>query len=321
MDFGGLLVEIESETPRVTCPVHGVVTAAVPWAFPGSRFTKDFDLTVTWMVEKLNKSAVSSYMRISWATVGRCVTRARQYLEPDPASRLNGLQRIGIDETSYSKGHKYITTVVNHDTNTVVWVAENHGKKVLEGFFQQLTPEQRNAIEVVSGDGARWITDCVNEYCPDAIRCTDPFHVVEWGMQALDDLRKEAWRDANNQLKKLKKEVNRGQGRPAKNDEESKALSAAQEKVKEIKNSRFALGKAPENLTENQQVSLVISLSKSARISSGKPLLNWKLLLHFGCESFLFDLNDHWEDVVYTFASFLLRNDNSIAISRRAIPQ
>lgn len=120
LDFGGLLVEIESESPRVTCPVHGVVTAAVPWAFPNSRFTKDFDLTVAWMAKFLNKSAVSSYMRISWETVGRCVSRAREYLEPDTSSRLDGLKRIGIDETSYSKGHRYITTVVNHDTNTVV---------------------------------------------------------------------------------------------------------------------------------------------------------------------------------------------------------
>lgn len=266
LDFGGLLVEIESESPRVTCPVHGVVTAAVPWAFPGSRFTKDFDLTVAWMARRLNKSAVSSYMRISWETVGRCVSRSREYLEPDTSSRLDELKRIGIDETSYSKGHKYITTVVNHDTNTVVWVAEGHGKSVLEAFFQQLTQEQRDAIEVVSGDGARWITDCVDEYCNNACRCTDPFHVVEWATQALDELRKEAWREANNELKTLKKEIKRGRGRPAENDQASRVLSAAKERAKEIKNSRYALGKAPENLTENQEVKLAMIQANDNRL-------------------------------------------------------
>ena len=35
---------------------------------------------------------------------------------------FDNLVNIGIDETSYKKGHKYITIVVNHDTNTVVWV-------------------------------------------------------------------------------------------------------------------------------------------------------------------------------------------------------
>ena len=95
------------------------------------------------MAKSLSKLAISEYMRISWLTVGRCVSRAREYLEPNPSSRLNDLKRIGIDETSYSKGHKYITTVINHDTNTVVWVGKNHGTSVLEGFFKSLS-EQLN---------------------------------------------------------------------------------------------------------------------------------------------------------------------------------
>ena len=54
--------------------------------------------------------------------------------------RLSGLVRIGVDETSYRKGHKYITVVVNHDTGEVVWVHDGHGKSVFELFFKQLTP-------------------------------------------------------------------------------------------------------------------------------------------------------------------------------------
>ncbi|MBD0858282.1 ISL3 family transposase, partial [Erysipelotrichaceae bacterium 7770_A6] len=77
------------------------------------------------------------------------------------------------------------------------------------------------------------------------------FHIVEWANEALDEIRKESWRDANNELKKLKKEIKRERGRPSKDDEESQRLAAAQSKAKEIKNSRYSLGKAPENLTEN----------------------------------------------------------------------
>ena len=272
LDFGGLLVEIEAESPRVSCPEHGVVTAAVPWAFPNSRFTRDFDLTVAWMAKYLSKSAVSKYMRIAWKTVGNCISRARNYLEEDAGSRLAGLERIGIDETSYSKGHKYITTVINHDTNTVVWVAENHGKSVLDSFFQQLTGEQRAGIKVVSGDGARWITDCVNEWCPGALRCTDPYHVVTWAMECLDELRKEAWREANSALKELKKNTARGRGRPALDDKDSQALSQAKSNAKDIKNSRYALGKAPENLTENQEVKLAQIQANDPRLYRGYQL-------------------------------------------------
>lgn len=266
LDCGGLIVEIKSNRPRVTCPVHNVIAADVPWAFPNSKFTKDFDMTVAWMAKALCKSAISEYMRISWLTVGRCVTRAREFLEPDIQNRLQGLRQIGIDETSYSKGHKYITTVVNHETNTVVWVSEGHGKTVLTRFFEELTEEQRAAIEVVSGDGAKWITECVKEYCPQAKRCTDPFHVVEWANEALDEIRKECWRDANRELKDLQKETKLGKGRPSKDDEDAKKLAKAKEKVKNIKSCKYPLGKAPENLTEYQQVKLSQIKSRDHRL-------------------------------------------------------
>lgn len=266
LDCGGVIVELKSNRPRVTCPVHNVISADVPWAFPNSKFTKDFDLTVAWMAKALCKSAVSEFMRISWMTVGRCVTRAREFLEPDIQNRLQGLRQIGIDETSYSKGHKYITTVVNHETNTVVWVSDGHGKTVLTRFFEELTEEQRAAIEVVSGDGAKWITECVNEYCPQAKRCTDPFHVVEWANEALDEIRKESWRDANKELKEVQKETKLGKGRPSKDDEDAKKLAKAKEKAKNIKSCKYPLGKAPENLTENQQVKLSQIKSRDPRL-------------------------------------------------------
>ena len=70
LDFGGIVVEIEANTHRVTCPEHGVVTADVPWAYPNASFTKDFDLTVAWLAEYLPRSAVANYMRIDWQTDG-----------------------------------------------------------------------------------------------------------------------------------------------------------------------------------------------------------------------------------------------------------
>ena len=66
LDLGSILFEIEYHTHRVLCPTHGVVTAAVPWAYPGSYFTKEFDLTVAWLAKYLPRSAVSNYMRIDW---------------------------------------------------------------------------------------------------------------------------------------------------------------------------------------------------------------------------------------------------------------
>ena len=81
-------------------------------------------------------------------------------------NRYDGLMRIAIDETSYKKGHKYLTLILNHDTNAVVRIGKGYGKAVLEQFFTELTSEQRASIQLVSGDGARWIKDTVLAYFP-----------------------------------------------------------------------------------------------------------------------------------------------------------
>ena len=52
-------------------------------------------------------------MRVAWNTVGEVLTRVRKDLERNLEDRFNGLEIIGIDETSYQKGHKYITTIVD----------------------------------------------------------------------------------------------------------------------------------------------------------------------------------------------------------------
>ena len=254
LDFGGIKIYLQASVPRIRCPKHGVKTASVPWAFPGARFTKDFDYTVTWMGKYLSRSALSRYMRIDWETVGRCITRAHNDIEPDVHVRFDGLVNIGIDETSYQKGHKYITVVVNHDTNTVVWAGKDHGKSVLEKFLKLLTEEQRASVKAVTGDGARWITDCVNEYLPNAERCVDPFHVVEWTMEALDEVRIASWRRAAEKAAELK--VSRGPGRPAADDTEAAAARTAAKQASEIKHSTYALGKAPEHLTNTQAIRL-----------------------------------------------------------------
>ena len=121
-------------------------------------------------------------------------------------------------------------------------------RQVLRG---ELTPEQRASIEVVTGDGARWITDSCAEHCPDAKRCLDPFHAVEWANAALDAVRVEAWRRA---LEKW-----RGMGRPKNGDREAKeARRAAKQAADDIKHSKYALGKNPENLTPGQQERLAV---------------------------------------------------------------
>jgi transposase len=59
-------------------------------------------------------------MRIAWRTVGAIIGRVASDAEAR-VDQLAGLRRIGIDEVSYKRGHRYLTAVVTHDTGKLVW--------------------------------------------------------------------------------------------------------------------------------------------------------------------------------------------------------
>lgn len=156
------------------------------------------------------RSALAELMRVDWRTVGGICARVEADLEArDGRGRLDGLRRIGVDETSYKRGHRYMTVVVDHDRGRVVWASEGHGKRRLNDFLDQLADVQRGSIEVVAADGARWIADVVAGRLPGAELAVDPFRAASWATEALDDLRREAWREARRAPR-----PKRGRGRP-----------------------------------------------------------------------------------------------------------
>jgi transposase len=202
LDFGSTRVHIEAFAPRVRCPVHGVLAAKVPWARHDSDYTYDFEMAVTWLALHATAQDVADYFRIKWHTVGSIAKRVQKSLEDQQPNRFDNLEAIGIDETSYKKGHKYMTVVVDHKTGHLIWAKQGHGKTVLTSFFKELSEEQRASIKVVTADGARWIADCIKDYCPNAERCVDPFHVVAWANDCLDEVRKAAIRQAKKEASK-----------------------------------------------------------------------------------------------------------------------
>jgi transposase len=60
----------EANAPRVSCPEHGVVVAAVPWARHGAAHTRFFDHQVAWLAAACSKTTITALMRIPWRTVG-----------------------------------------------------------------------------------------------------------------------------------------------------------------------------------------------------------------------------------------------------------
>ena len=236
LDHGSTMVFVQAAAPRVTCGQHGVVIAAVPWARPGARATRAFEDQCAWLAARAAKTVVGELMRTSWRHVTAIIERV---VADGLAGRdvLAGLKRIGIDEISHRKGHRYLTCVVDQDSGRLVWAAPGRNSETLQQFFDQLGPVRCEALTHVSADGAQWIHDTVTANAPQAVLGLDPFHVVGWATRELDKVRRQAW----NMMR-----------------------SNGSAQASSMKGSRWALLKNPGDLTPEQRGS-VASIAKTNR--------------------------------------------------------
>jgi transposase len=230
LDLGAWRVEVRTVLRRLRCPTHGVVVEGVPFARPGAHMTRDFDDLVAWLATRTDKTAITQLCRISWRTVGRIIERVVAS-EIDPR-RLDALFRVGVDEISWRKHHKYLTLVVDHDRGQVVWGHEGRDSETLDKFFDELGTERSARIQAVSLDlGPAFIKSVqADGHAPQAVVCADPFHVVKLVGDALDEVRRDLWQ----QLRRLPDD----------------------RWAKDFKGSRWALLKNPEDLNATQQTQL-----------------------------------------------------------------
>jgi transposase len=242
MGLGRMRVEFEYAPRRVSCKhCGGKRVEAVAWAAHGSVFTYECEELAAYLAQVTDKTRVTELMGISWSTVGAIVRRVVE--RKLPSDLLDGLRRIGVDEFSYRKRHKYLTVVVDHDRRRVVWAAKGHDSATLKRFFDELGPERCSKLECATMDLSAAFIKATEEAAPQAQIVFDRFHVQRLVSDALDEVRREQLRE----------------------------LRGTQE-GRELFRSRFALLKNPWNLTKVESGKL------SAVQKTNKPLYRAYLL-------------------------------------------
>lgn len=173
---------------RVGCSTCGVRVEQVPWAAQGSRFTRDFEELAAYLAQRMDKTAVTKLLGISWRTVGAIVERiVAERLDP---ARLDGLTIIGVDELSFRRNHNYVTVVVDHLRSRVIWVGEGKSSEALGAFFTALGPERAKQLTHVTMDMSAAFIDAVNTHAPQARKVFDRFHVQKLASEAVDEVRR-----------------------------------------------------------------------------------------------------------------------------------
>jgi transposase len=179
LDLGGSRLFLEAEVRRLHCRrCQRIRTEAVPWARPAARHSRDLQGLVAFMAQRMDKTTITKLLRISWETVAKIVIDVvADHLDD---ARLEGLYRIGVDEVSYRKGHRYLTVVADHDrAGAVVWAKEGKDAATLNAFYDELGEARCAQLEAVSMDMGEAFRKATDAKAGAARQCVDPFHVVK----------------------------------------------------------------------------------------------------------------------------------------------
>ena len=225
LSWGRVAAQLVYAPRRVKCTKCGVRSEALPWAQGNTRFTLDFEEMSAYLAQLTDKTKVTELMGISWQTVGKIVERVVQRRLDN--TRLDNLERIGVDEFSYRKRHRYLTIVVDHDSRRVVWARGGHNSEALEEFFKELGLDRCFNIKEVTIDMSAAYLKAVKDWLPQATVIFDRFHVQRLASEAVDEVRRSIVREIDDA-----------------------------EEASAIKGTRFALLKNPWDLTRSEKIKL-----------------------------------------------------------------
>ncbi|HUX04680.1 MAG TPA: ISL3 family transposase [Acidimicrobiales bacterium] len=242
LDLGAAKCFLEAEICRIDCSrCRRVRTEDVAWARPGARHTNAFCSVVAWLAQRTDKTTITRLLRISWEAVASIVTDVVGDVLDE--SRFDGLTRIGVDEVSFRKGHRYLTVVADHDQQgRAVWAHEGKNAATLALFYDELGPERVAKLEAISLDMGLAFEKATNEKAPHVRQCVDPFHLVKMANEAIDKARRWSWNE-----ERRRTPPPRPRGRPG-NDEPARP----RDEPRWVKHTRWALLKDPDNLTDDQ---------------------------------------------------------------------
>jgi len=174
---------------RVQCPRCGIKVEAVPWAQGKQTLTRRYlQFLATW-AGRVSWQEVARFFHTSWEKVFQAVCAQ---VEWGLAHRdLSGIQALGIDETSWQRGHRYLTVVYQIDAaqRRLLWVGERRTAETLRQFFQFFGEERTRQLRFLCSDLWQPYLDVIAECARQAVHVLDRFHVALHMNQALDQVR------------------------------------------------------------------------------------------------------------------------------------
>jgi len=194
---------LRARVPRIKTPDGAIKNVALPWARPHSGFTLLMEAYLLMLAKVLPVTEVSKQTNVSQDRIWHLLrTRVNEAWEK---ADWSSLKRLGVDETSTRKGHKYGTAFL--EINGQETEPRKGGSKVARllfftpgkdsNTFNEFSAElkkrgvEHSQIEEIAMDMSKAFISGATEHFPKASQCFDHFHVSKLCGNAIDGVRKE----------------------------------------------------------------------------------------------------------------------------------
>jgi transposase len=195
LDFFQFEAWLHADVLRVACGGCGKATQlSVPWARPGSGFTAAFEALALALCRELPVRQTAALLRRRdkqlWRRIEFYADQARAL------ESFEGVQIVGIDETSLRRGQHYITLVHYLDAKRLLVAAEGRDHRTVLDFAADLKAHGSDPAEVrhVCIDMSAAYAKGAAQALPAAATSYDRFHVIAMAIQAMDEVRREELR-------------------------------------------------------------------------------------------------------------------------------
>lgn len=246
LDIASRHIELRVPVHRIACWTCGRRETPITLARWNARCTKRLERELFRLTKDMTVKAASERMEIHWETVKDSEVRYIRGLLRK--RKLDGITRIGIDEVSHQKGHRYLTLITDLDHRRVIFATHDNDGKAVGRFLRWFGAVRCKRIRVVVTDMHDPYVKVLRKKLSGAALVYDHFHVSKTIHTAIDEIRRRLQRD----LPKKERDV--------------------------IKGKRWVLLIAKENLTARQEVSLAELMAANAELSAAyilKEAFRW----------------------------------------------
>ena len=187
---------VHCKRPRVLCDKCGTVQVNAPFERKNSRFTLLFEGYAMLLLQDVPRARASRLLRCDEKSLAAILT----YWVHDAVNRmdLSDTCSIAMDETSFRRGHKYVTVAIDEVRCRVFDVEPGRDKTAVKNVGKKLERNGGNtkSVNSVTSDMSASYLSVVREVFPNAKQTIDKFHVKQVLLKALDTVRKDEQKES-----------------------------------------------------------------------------------------------------------------------------